>query len=189
MLLEQDPHHPKRGRDRLLKNAMSWAMGARQHPLPSPPALLQHQRHRVVPGGALLEGPLHRARAAPLPDCLGTLLSSFRRFNFQRLRQTRRDQQRHDLTRRLPAKGPAPSTSGSPASRSTKKRQGGGREQSPAPTSPTQTSAKAFPGEGGLHGQHPCMQPPSPPPPSPLPPPKLALGPRLPEQSRRGLLL
>lgn len=120
---------------------------------------------------------------------LGTLLFGFRCSIIQRPQQTRQNQQQHDLTQCLPAKGPVPSTSGFPASRRKGKKGGAGREHSPVTASPTQTSSKAFPRERGLHSQHPCVQTSSPPPPSPLPPPKLALGPHPPEQSRRGLLL
>lgn len=141
-----------------------------------------------MPGGLFWRGPSHRARAVPLPTHLGTFLSGLQRSITQRLLQTRQDQQRQDLTPHH--EGAAPSTSSFPASSRKGKGREGLAESTPLPRpAPHEPHPKPSPGRGATQPAPLCATPPSPPPCSPFPPPELALGPCLPEQSRRGLLL
>lgn len=124
--------------------------------------------------GALLERPLHRYTAVPLPAQSGTLLSGFWHSIIRRLQQRRQYQQQHDLT--PPRQGAShlwPRTAGRG------KEWGGWQIALPAPASPTKTSTKAFPGDEGLHSQYCCVQPPSSRPLSSVPLAKLTLGPIL----------
>lgn len=79
----------------------TWKVGQRE-----PGSILCIAAALSCSWGALLERPLHRSRAAPLPAQSGTLLYGFWHSITQRLQQRRQDQQQHDLT--PPRQGASP---------------------------------------------------------------------------------